>query len=43
LFQYFDAQFAVVALVRNRKNHYLWNFFGWSLKCTIRWTKRTTW
>ncbi|QCE06836.1 hypothetical protein DEO72_LG9g1850 [Vigna unguiculata] len=37
---YLDAQFALVALVRDKKNHYLRNFFGWSLKCTIRWTKR---
>ncbi|QCE03751.1 hypothetical protein DEO72_LG8g1777 [Vigna unguiculata] len=37
---YLDVQFASIALVRNNKNHYLRNFFGWSLKCTVRWTKR---
>jgi len=25
-----------------RKKNYIRNFFCWLLKCTIRWTKRTT-
>ena len=40
-FQYFDAQFTVVALVKKRKMHNLSNANNGLWSCSIRWCQRS--